>query len=281
MDGPLPTANQENSVIWPELWAAFTDHRNNIRQVLCNLSPGSKGRLCILGAGRTTDLDLMDLVNHFSQIDLVDIHPTVTHEALLQRGFDKHPKVKAIGGIDVTGLSNQWMRFKKSPSEFNLQQIIDSSRDVKIGLGQYDVVASTCLLSQILRNVQECLQATKIPSSVAQDYFPKIIKSIRQSHIELVLQHTLPGSSSVLVTDLTSAEALPEMLEANADLNRLISTEVVKGNHFPGLNPLAISEALRYEGIANKLAHSRMSAPWIWDSIESQYLCVAYRLDRK
>lgn len=281
MNEPAPTANQQNSTIWPELWTAFAPHRSRICRTLCSLSRGPESRLCIWGSGRTTDLDLIELVKHFSQIDLVDLHPTVTNEALIQRGFAQHPRVTAISGIDVAGLSNHWKEFKKSPCEFNLQAIINSCRDATISLGQYDVVASTCLLSQVLRNAYECVETSGLSHSLIQEYFPKILKSIREKHLELILEHTVSGGSSVLITDLTSAEALPQLLKPNADLNRLISTDVVKGNHFHGLNPRSISESIEQQVGSEKLAQVQISSPWVWNAIENQYLCLAYRLDRK
>ena len=281
MSGPAPTANQDNSVIWPELWSAFAAHRNKILELLCNLSRGPGSRLCVWGAGRTTDLDLIELVKHFSTIDLVDLHPTLTRDALLQRGFDEHPRVKAIGGMDLSGLGSHWNQFQSSPSESGLQAIIESCLSVKLDLGHYDVVASTCLLSQVLRNSRECIEASGLPPAVADEYFPKIIKAIRERHIELILDHTVSGGSAVLISDLTSAEALPGMLAPNADLNRLVSTDVAQGNHFHGLNPVLISESFQQPRIAAKLAQVQVSAPWIWNSIESQYLCIAFRLERK
>lgn len=223
----------------------------------------------------------MELVKYFSKIDLVDLHPTLTKDALVQRGFDEHPQVTAISGMDVSGLGAHWDRYKNSPSDSNLQAVIDSCHDTTLSLAQYDVVASTCLISQILRNAHECIESSGMSPSQVQDCFPKVIGAIRDKHIELILDHTVSGGSAVLISDLTSATALPEMLASNADLNHLISTDVAQGNHFHGLNPLVISESTRHPPIAAKLAQVRVSSPWIWNAIEHHYLCLAYRLDRK
>ena len=281
MSEPAPTANKHNSVIWPELWSAFAPHRTKICRTLRSLSRGPESRLCIWGSGRPTDLDLIELVKHFCQIDLVDLHPTLTEEALVQRGFDEHPKLNVISGMDVTGVRDQWTQFKDSPTEFTLQAIIDSCLNATLGLAQYDVVASTCLLSQILLNAHECIQSSGLPPSAAQEYFPKVLGTIREKHLELLLDHTVSGGSSVLITDLTSAEALPGMLTPNANLKRLVSNDVVKGNHFYGLNPLKILESTQHPRIAPKIAQVQASAPWIWNAIESRYLCLAFRLGKK
>ena len=281
MSGPSPMANKGNSVIWPELWSAFAPHRKKICAVLRSLSRGPESRLCVWGAGRTTDLDLMELVKHFSTIDLVDLNPTLTRDALVQRGFDEHPNVNAIGGMDVTGLASHWNRFRSAPSERGLQEIIDACLDANLNLGQYDVIASTCLLSQVFRNARECIMTSGLSPSTIHEYFPKVIRAIREQHLELILNHTVRGGSSALISDLTSAEALPEMLEPNADLNQLVLTDVAGGNHFHGLNPLLISESTRRPRVAAKLARVQPSMPWIWNTIERQYLCMAFRLDCK
>lgn len=281
MQGPESTANPSNSVIWPELWTAFATHRRRVCELLRGLSSGPTSRLCVLGAGRTTDLDLIELAKHFGKIDLVDLEPTIISDALLQRGFDEHTNIRAIGGMDVTGLGALWSQFQESPSVQGLRAIVDACQKTKLKLDRYDVVASTCLLSQIIRHGFDAIEKSKLPQSVIQEYCPRLIRALREQHLELILDHTVSGGSALLVSDLTSAKALPAMLDSNADLSHLVSHDVAQGNHFHGLNPVSISESTRAPRIESKLAQLQMTAPWIWDSIESQYLCMAFRLKRK
>lgn len=281
MNRPKPSANKDNSVIWPELWSAFESHRHKICQLLTNLSKGPDSRLCVLGSGRTTDLDLIELLKYFSTIDLVDLDPNLTTEALVQRGFDQHPAVKAHGGKDVTGLGKHWQAFRDSPNENGLIEIIESCTHIDIGMGEYDVVASTCLLSQLMKNAAEYIESSGMSASISQTYFSEVIKAIREQHLRLMLEHTVSGGSAVLITDLTSAEALPEILNSQIDLLDLISSSVIEGNHFPGLNPMLIAESLQSPAIAVKIAQVQLTSPWIWNSIESKYLCIGYRIQRK
>jgi len=272
--------NNSNVVIWPELWSAAAVHRNKIGNLLCSLSRGTDSRLCVWGAGRTTDLDLMQLVKHFSVIDLVDLDPNVTHAALLQRGFQGHSNVKAVGGFDVTGLGALWETFTNSPHERELQAIIESCHSIRLGLEKYDVVASTCLVSQLIKQAIHRIECSGASPHISQELIAKVTKAIREQHLDLITEHTIGGGSAVLISDFTSAEALPAILESDADLQQLFLTDVVQGNHFPGLNPRLLSESLRVPRIAEKIEQVQLTAPWVWDSLESQYLCMAYRLKK-
>lgn len=281
MKGPESTANQSNSTIWPELWAAFANHRDTIMQIVRNLSRGPQSTLCVLGSGRTTDLDLIELSQHFAKIDLIDLEPSLTQAALQQRGFSEQHHVRALGGIDVTGLETHWTKFRNSPTEDSLKEIIEACNQSCPDLDQYDVVASTCLLTQIIRHAFETIEKSGLPPAIAENYLPQVIRAIREQHIGYLLDHSKAGGSAILITDLTSSDALPEMLLPNADLNQLMSTKVTQGNHFHGINPTAILGTTQLPRITAKIAHLQATAPWIWNSIESQYLCVAFRFQRK
>ena len=277
MNDPSFSENQSAPVIWPELWSAFAAHRKKVTNVLRTVAPNPNGSLSVWGAGRTTDLDLSSLLQHYATIELVDLDPELTRGALVQRELKTNSNVTVAPRVDITGVNEQLEAFKDSPTESKLEAIIDSSQHTKLDLGQYDVVVSTCLLSQVLRQVFSCLAESGLPNSVTNQYLPRILRAIREKHIELILDHTLPGGSGVLITDLTSSHALPEMLMEGADLQQLLMTKVVKGNHFHGLNPRLILEASQTERIASKLDDVQITSPWVWNSIEMQYLCVAFQ----
>ena len=281
MDGPDPSANPETSAIWPELWAAFAPHRIRITGMLQEAAVAKPCTLSVWGAGRTTDLDLIELINHFSRIDLVDLDSAITEKALLQRGFENHQQVNARGGVDLCGLNSDWDLFCRSPDENRLHEMIEKCAHFQLDLGTYDVLVSTCLLSQILIKAVDSIQSSNLEESIQANLLPRMLRAIREKHVELMLAHTRPGGTALLVTDLTSAEALPEILQKEADLNQLLSNEVAGGNHFHGMNPHLIYQLGQIPAIANQLAQMQVSPPWVWNSIESQYLCVAIRLQKK
>ena len=277
MAGPEPNSNQDNAIIWPELWSAFAKHRQKVTELLLAFATQPGKSLCVLGAGRTTDLDLIPLAERYAKIDLVDLHPTITRDALVQRGFDGHARVSEISMLDVSGIDASWRHFMAAPSEGALQATIKECKNAKLDLGQYDVVVSTCLLTQIMRRAFECLEAAKM---VKTNGLSDIVKAIREKHFDLLVNHTVPGGAALLITDLTSSEALPEMLLEGADLQHMLVNEVTEGNHFPGMNPKLIFEATQRSSLGINLQKALVTRPWIWNSIEMQYLCIAYLLSK-
>lgn len=280
VSGPLPSANENNSVIWPELWSAFSNHREKIRELLGSVTRKPQGSLCVWGAGRTTDLDLIDLLHDYQKIDLVDLNASLTRQALVQRGFTEHPQVNVLPAMDLSGLNEHWDRIAPLPAAEKLREITRICSAFRLDLGRYDVVASTCLLSQILRLSGGYLNLATASQADTPALFAAI-KKIREKHLELMLDHTGPGGTALLITDLTSREALPEILDPAADLNQLVKTRVMEGNHFHGLNPKSIVDFSGNPKIARKLRDVNVSSPWVWDSIEMQYLCLAFRFRKR
>lgn len=279
MKAPDPSATKNNSVIWPELWSAFSAHRQEITKLLTSIAPRRNGSLAVWGAGRTTDLDLISLQQQYATIDLLDLEPSITREAMTQRGFDDQHNVTVQQAMDLSGLNEHWDQFRPRPSESSLEKIREACGNVELQLGQYDVVASTCLLSQILRQWYDCMKESGI--SLADESLYGTLRTIRERHIELLLEHTAPGGTALLISDMTTSEALPAMLQGNADLSELVKNDVVRGNHLHGLNPQMIAEFARTPKITSMLRGFQVSAPWVWNSIEMQYLCLAFKFDKK
>jgi hypothetical protein len=280
MSGPDTTATESNSVIWPALWSAFEPHRQRIFELLRSSSTNPNDTLCVWGAGRTTDLDLIRLLDFFSEIDLVDLQPALTRRALTQRGFDDIKRVSVLPAMDLTGLSRTREISQRSSESLDLKSIIDLMERSSLNLRSYNVVVSTCVLSQILSQAQSLVPEANARET--QDNLPlvQIIRALREQHLRLLLEHVHPGGFAILVTDLTSSEALPDIRDANFDANRGMKS-VFEGNHFHGLNPNLIVESAKHPAIAEKLEDIRVSAPWVWDSIEMQYLCIAVRMQKR
>ena len=281
MAGPDPSETQPNAVIWPELWAAFEFHRRKVFDFLRRISTRSGQSVCVWGTGRTTDLELIPLVELFGTIDLVELDSSITEEALLQRGFDDHPQVRVHNGVDISGIDRDWQRFLDSPDEKTLQEVLSACEVATLDLPTYDVVVSTCLLSQLQRKAVECLEQSSLSTEKKQSLLPQVVASIRKRHLELMLGHTKSNGVALLVTDLTSSEALPEMLNPGADLKSLYLEKVMNGNHFHGMNPRAILHTAQGPSLAPKIDQVQVSLPWIWDAIKMKYLCVAFQFTRR
>ncbi len=182
--------------------------------------------------------------------------------------------------MDLTGLTPAWQRFQKSSNLDDLDSIVETSRQTSLNLGTYSVVASTCVLSQILRHATTMIVNSTSDQAQADRVLPKILRALREQHLRLLLDHVQPGGFAILITDLTSSAALPELVDRNADLKELMKS-VVTGNHFHGLNPMGIAKTLKQPPLTEYVEDVRMTAPWLWDSIEMQYLCMGFQIRKK
>lgn len=275
MNRPSIHANEDNAAIWPELWDAFATHRRTILQLLHSVSRQPKGDLCVWGAGRTSDLDLIPLSTLFDQIDLVDLRSEVTKAALVQRGFVGNPVVSLLPSTDLTGLSHVWKESKPRSIEQTIDAIAKEASETVLPIRKYDVVISTCLLSQIIRHAVETLQ----PANIDEQQMASVVRILREQHIRLLLAHTQPGGIAILVTDMTSSEALPELL-SQPEATETLMNKVIQGNHFHGLHPQLIVETLKRQQATGTLAGFSTSKPWVWDSIDLKYLTMAFQLKK-
>lgn len=260
-------------------WRNAANHREQISKLLIGSTRVTQPTLCIWGAGPCTDLDLESLINHFDITTLVDLDDDTMKDGLRIRGLDSSEKIKTIGGLDLTGVSDLIANYKSGKTEDKEQrmgQILRTAIDYRTDrLERYDVVASTCLLSQLQNHITE---------NVGEDdpSFVKLLQVTRRRHLELLLDHTKPGGSAILITDLTSSDALPELKQAGGMVSESIWKQIESGNFFHGMNPRAIgAEFVQNENIKSQLANTMMSRPWIWNATERLYACIAYGVLKK
>src|SRR5271155_2717787 len=86
-----------------DAWEAFGHHRHVITQLLVSAIPWS-GRLCVLGAGNSNDLDLGVLRAAYHEVHLVDLDPYALAHGVKHQDCEGAPAVFRHGGMDVTGV---------------------------------------------------------------------------------------------------------------------------------------------------------------------------------
>src|SRR5947209_20163185 len=89
-------------------------------------------------------------------------------------------------------------------SDPELEALVDwPHRRVGLALpGPFDVVASTCLLSQLIGNAFHSI-------GEAHPRFPEVVRAIRLGHLRLLATLARPGGRVVLVTDVVSSDRSP------------------------------------------------------------------------
>ncbi len=272
----MPMTGEHGSPSSRLAWTDSAAHRTQLRQMLVQLAGDRKGDLCVWGAGPCNDLDLETLLRYYRHITLLDLDSATLNDALRNRQLDQSPQVTGLGGIDLAGVQQLIGAYHRHPGPDALACIQQAAATHRLdSLGQFDVLVSTCLLSQIFIEVVNVLDQQ--PQQMIE-----ILQILRQRHLELMLQHTRPGGAAILVTDVTSSDALPELRQPNADLDRLLRDSICRGNHFHGLNPLSIYQAISSGATTSPMIKSaRVSQPWIWNATARRYCCLAFLMIKK
>jgi hypothetical protein len=223
-----------------------------------------------LGAGNGNDLDLPALCHWYDRITLVDLDQEALDHLIESQATDSLARqIEIVGGVDLSGILEE--QSESSPGgDFSPERWIERARHpVRPGrLSRYSVVASTCLLTQLIDSV--AIATGKNPSSTTpvspgqpMDEATLIERclAIRDGHLRLLGELVAPGGIVVLITDFVSSDTLPELHSVDAiDLGRLCSTAINRGNFFTGVNPVVLAHWLK----TRSFEEVRLEKPWRW-----------------
>lgn len=260
-------------------WQCAREHRERVTTLLLNSAPG-RSRLCLLGAGNCNDVDLCRLLEGFGHITLIDIDRQAMEQGLakqLDQAADQTFSRIEIIDADVTGISEA------------LSLVTDSATDIELLVGEicsrlqqiptslpirsFDVVASVCLLSQIVFEVNE---------SLGQDAsLLRVIQAVRQQHLHLLVQMLRLGGRGFLITDFVSSVTAPELTQVPANaLSEVVRALIHQQNFFTGLNPAVLANQMQtdptFSGATQRL---QVIDPWIWDFGPRVYAVCGFQFD--
>jgi len=254
-------------------------HRRQITSLLAELAPASAGRLAILGAGPCNDLDLRQLQVKWPHIDLVD-----RDSDLVQQGIAA--QTNSSTGLHVVRqdllLGDAASRDPSTATDLLAPEVGHSllTRIKQAGWdalrSDYDLVASTCLLSQLVHQVI---------AAVGADHalFIPTVQTLRQRHLWLMAQALRPGGHGLLFCDFVSSETLPELFQANPEnLPGLLGQALQQNNFFHGLNPGKILQVAREDAALQAcIDQVQMSPPWVWFTGALAYAVVVIKFTRR
>src|SRR5260370_10504814 len=142
-------------------WHLYAEHRAHVTDAIVKSAPGAGARLCLLGAGRCNDVDLEQLLLTFSEIHLVDLDKSVLAQAVARHDQAVRARLHVHAPVDLSGLTEKrlkkWQRRPPSLEEVEgtaLSTIESIAASVE---GPFDVVASTCVLTQMSFELRELL----------------------------------------------------------------------------------------------------------------------------
>ncbi len=253
-------------------WDGFASHRQIVNGVLAAGSGETRGRLCVLGGGNCNDLDLPALLELFREVHLVDLDLEALALGAERQGVADRPTLHRHGGLDLTGMIDVmagWSPFCHL-SDADLEALVEwPARRVALALpAPFDRVASTCLLSQIIGNAFHSI-------GERHPRFPDVVRAIRLGHLRLLNRLATPGGEVILITDVVSSDAVPELATVrDSELPGLLARLTRGGGGLiHGVNPTEVRETFRKDPILSRnVAGMTELRPWLWRLHERVYL---------
>jgi hypothetical protein len=246
-------------------WSLYENHRQRVTNLLAQ--HGSQDRsLCIVGAGNCNDLDLSFLLQRFGKLTLIDLDADAMRAGIDRQSIENNSRIHILKQ-EVTGI-HKWLSesandLSDSPALL-LSELIDRLKQTG-DIGQYDVAASVCLLSQLIEFVEFRF--------VDPDQKLAAISAIRKQHLQMLSRATKQSGCSIVVNEIVSSDTLPELLTtSNQELAPTISRAIQAGNFFSGLNPQAVAEAVR---AISPNATVELTSPWVWNFAHRTYAVYA------
>lgn len=244
-------------------WLHFAPHRARVQElILTGRPPGRAGRFCALGAGNCNDLELARLLDAFDEVHLVDIDPAALSAGAERQGVAGAAGLHAHAPVDLTGIADVVSGWKDAaPSTADVTVAVEQSNAAPtpdLG-GAFDVVLSSCVLSQIVGYATDALGG-RHPACA------DLVRAIRGRHLRLMVDLLAPGGAGLLVCDLVSSESVDELPRVpEHELPGLLRKLARDGKFFSGLYPHALENVFESDPrIAPRVRDVRLLTPWLW-----------------
>jgi hypothetical protein len=234
----------------------------------------------VLGAGNGHDLDFPALARAYGEIHLVDLDRDALVSASERQESQVRERLRLHAPVDLSGMLarlDAWKRMEVTPHE--LMAFPDSvSQGVAAALpGPFEVVASTCLLSQMQLAVVETL-------SDRHRLFEAVRQFLNLAHLRTLIRLISPGGRALLVSDLVSNQTYP-LAELDPDGEHLgLLPELIRtGNLIYAVNPELMALTAREDPfLARSATLSPPIAAWLWlNGDERRFLVYALELTRR
>jgi hypothetical protein len=260
-------------------WRLSAEHRRRVMQLIGSNAPAAGGRVGILGAGNCNDLDLPQLLARFTEVTLIDLDRAALQGAAERQEVAGAASLNLVGECDITGVWELLDRLSTAPDDAALlERTLSLARQpepARVG-GPFDVVVSTCVLSQLIKGVADALGET-------HPRFLETITVVRLGHLRLLSELAAPGGRNVLVTDFVSSDSAPEIATAPEEqLENLARRLLESRNFFHGLHPAALTSLWRSDPVlAATAANLKVAPPWRWDFGVRIYLTTAFQVEKR
>jgi hypothetical protein len=259
--GPLPPAlldyHRGNNRASADLGDHFATHRARLTELI--LDAGGGERLALLGAGNCNDVDLAALAGAFGAIHLIDLDAEAVGRARDRQAPAVAARLVLQAPLDLSGLFAQLPAVRSAhlaPDRLAALPTEAVDRVLAAVPERFDVVASCCLLSQLMHSCFLTLGT--------HPQLPMIAGAVALAHLRALVGLARPGGRVVLATDTVSSESYPlEELWGQRPAGELLAHLDTTGNVLSGTAPSLVRRLLADRALP--LAQpARFIEPWLW-----------------
>lgn len=262
-----------------ERWREYASHRDEVTRrllgdALLNGDSSEHGRLCVLGAGNCNDLELGQLATAFQEINLVDLDGEALARGVARQANVPTGAIHRHGGIDLLGALDSLAACagEQRSADAELDTCLARVHEPAAGAlpGPFDVVASVCLLSQLI----EC---AVVSLGEGHPRFAELVLAIRAAHLRLLARLLVPGGRAVLVADFVSSQTAAELLVGDPSWPLFLQQTAAQGNFFHASHPWAILAHLQNDPWLNQtVSDLRPTGCWRWNQGARVYAVAAF-----
>ena len=262
---------------------AFRGHREKLTRLLEESGARGQGsggeKLCVLGAGNAYDLELEELLTRFAEVHLVDIDAAAVTRARQRVPEGPRARLFVHAPVDLSGMFHdleRWGRMQVTPQELMAAPAAGARRIAAALPGPFDVVASTCLLTQLQLALLQLI-------GDRHQLFVALREFLSLTHLRTLAALTKPGGVALLVTDLCESACFPPgRPQDDADLPALMQELVAAGSVIHSSHPELIKITLGDDPVlARSFGESEISVPWLWQNGPGhRFLVYGLRLPR-
>lgn len=256
-------------------------HRRMISGLLGPKPASRTGIAAVLGAGQCRDVDLRDWLERFHEVHLIDFDRQAMEAGTQAQQVTAHPRLFLHAERDIGGfralLDSESDAETISRDEIDDAVLSEAIRGVSLSeLGTFDVVLSANALAVEARRLAAGVNRTSTTAAA-------LMGTLRQHHLEMMVDLTRPGGVALLVTELTNSQFVPVLrtMPDEAQLDALLRQPEILPALNPGCNPGAVDAAIQnLPSIRTRLHQYDFSRPWLREAegVVSAYL--AYRMIR-
>ena len=216
----------------------------------------------------------MQLAGDFKRIVLIDLDEEALARAVTNVSPEKLDRIERQGGIDFSGILTTLEAWQgQVPTDVELSAAIHFASDAPApAVDRFDVVASTCVLTQLIDSVSMALPPN-------HPRFIELLMTVRNRHLKMVVELLNTGGVGVVVSDFVSTQTAPELAQWDESQFAPESLRLIqRGNFFKGANPFSIGEY--YEKLP-MVESVQVIPPWKWDIGAKQFAVSAVTFRRK